>query len=1014
MSGSIFLSAISHIRKALHRSISLSRYDTAKNAQGPFPPTKNPELPVDGTSAVYLEEMYKAWLTDPKSVHQSWDAYFRSLTSGGTAVKQSGTTPTLFSSTPSAAPPLLASAPAVATADASSASIEEHMHVQAIIRSYQVRGHLVARLDPLEDMFDVKDKTTSYSEKYGQYPPEVIRYHRLDANMLNNTYTLPPSTKIGGDQRQLPLKEILKRLELTYCRHIGLEYMHIHDVEQCDWIRSKFETPGAKELKKPEKRLLLNRLGRAVLFEDFLKKKWSSEKRFGLEGCEVMIPSIKTIIDEFAKNGGEMAIIGMAHRGRLNVLANICKKPLELIFSQFRGLQPEDEGAGDVKYHLGVYNKRILASTNKDFTTVLVANPSHLEMVNPVCAGRVKAEQVLRNDVKGDKVIPIIMHGDAAICGEGVVYETINMANLIDYHNGGTIHVIVNNKIGFTTDPKYSRSSPYCTDVGKTVEAPIFHVNGDDPEEAIYVAKMAAQFRSKFHKDVVVDLTGYRRYGHNEMDEPMFTHPVKYTLIQKTPNVFEKYAKVAVETGVVTQEEVKAFREEQEKQMEADFGNAAKHTTIRFGDWIDSPWKNFFKNKDPNKCEPTGVSLDVIKTISEAFSHEPKDFVIHKALQRVMHARQEMLKQEIADWAMGEAIAIGSLVHEGIPVRVSGQDVQRGTFSHRHHMVHHQTKDNTRYQYLKDIFPGQAKYEICNSPISEYGILGFEHGYSMADPNSLVIWEAQFGDFANNGQAMFDCMIASGQWKWVRQCGLVILLPHGLEGMGPEHSSARMERMLQLCSDNADNIPPNTPEAPINQLREINWIVANVTTPANLFHIWRRQIKLPFRKPLLVFTPKSLLRHPEARSKFDEMKEGTEFRRVYPETGPASKNPVNAAKLIFCTGKVYFDFIHKIKEAKMEEKIALVRVEQIAPFPYDLVGEECSKYANAMVCWGQEEHKNSGAWTYVEPRLNALLKGQRKASYIGRAPSASTSSGNKIQYNNEFEALMNEVVKSGH
>ncbi|KAH1024835.1 2-oxoglutarate dehydrogenase complex component E1 [Dendroctonus ponderosae] len=975
--------------------------------------------PLDGSSASYLEDMYNSWLNDPKSVHSSWDAYFRHSQSGETGYMRPpsfalpSTLGYLSSSKAAAGAPASAPTAAAATA-ATPQTIQEHLTVQAIIRNYQMRGHLAARLNPLEPMFEIEDKTSTISEQLGKPPPEVINQHKLEPSMWETSFKLPSSTMIGGsDGQTLSLKEIIKRLELTYCRHVGLEYMHINDPEQCSWIRERFEVPGVTELKKPEKRLLLTRLAKAVLFEAFLQKKWSSEKRFGLEGCEVLIPCIKTIIDECAKRDAEMAIIGMAHRGRLNVIANVCQKPLNIIFSQFRGLQAEDEGAGDVKYHLGVYNNRELPASKKPFTTVLVANPSHLEMVNPVCAGRARAEQFYRNDPEGKKVITIVMHGDAAICGEGIVYETINFANLSDYHNGGTIHFVVNNQVGFTTDPEFSRSSLYSTEVGKVVGAPIFHVNADDPESAAYVAKVAAEFRSKFHKDVVIDLIGYRRHGHNEADEPMFTQPFMYQKIKKMPNIFEKYSAAAIKQGVVSEAEVKEFKDQTDKILEEEFGKAAKLTSMRFADWIDCPWPGFFKKQTPLKCMPTGVSLEALDHIANKFAHLPsEDFELHKALMRVMHMRQEMVKNHTADWAIGEALAIGSLLQEGTHVRLSGQDVQRGTFSHRHHTVHHQSKANTKYTYLKDLHPNQAPYSICNSPISEYGILGFEHGYSMANPGSLVIWEAQFGDFANNAQPIFDCMVASGQWKWVRQCGLVVLLPHGLEGQGPEHSSTRVERFLQLSSDDPDFLPPDDPDYVVRQLRDINWIIANCTTPANLFHVLRRQIKLPFRKPLLICTPKSLLRHPEARSKFDEMIDGTEFKRIIPATGPASENADNVKKLVFCSGKVYYDFMKEAKEKKIEDKIAIARVEQICPFPYDLVQQEAKKYHKAQIAWGQEEHKNSGCWTYVNPRFETALKGERDILYIGRAPSASTASGNKIQYQKEYESLLEELVKN--
>ncbi|KAF7269918.1 hypothetical protein GWI33_017078 [Rhynchophorus ferrugineus] len=952
------------------------------------------------SSSQYLEEMYNAWLRDPNSVHVSWDAYFRTGAYHRPPTLEPG-----YSHQP------VPKQTVQSVTDTNLSTTEEHLSVQAIIRSYQVRGHLVARTNPLQDMFDINDWNTTLSDKFGS-PPEVIRYHKINETMWNKPYILPPSTRIGDKQRSLPLKEIIKRLELAYCRHIGIEYMHINNVEECNWIRERFEVPGVIKLSKHEKRSLLSRLARGVLFEAFLQKKWSSEKRFGVEGCEVLIPCMKSIIDTSVQLGAEMIVIGMAHRGRLNILANICRKPLEKIFAQFQTLEPEDEGSGDVKYHLGVYSEGENKYTNKPLKIVLVANPSHLEQVNPVCEGRVRAEQFSLKDVEQKKVIPILIHGDASLSGEGVCYETIHFAELPNFKTGGTIHVVINNQIGFTTDPRYSRSSPYCTDVARVVNAPIFHVNSDDPESVVYVSKTAAEWRSQFKKDVVVDLVCYRKHGHNEMDEPMFTQPIMYTKIKAMKNVWEKYCEATKQQGIVTEEEILKYKKDYEEVCENGFKKASQETTVRFSDWIDAPWKNFFKNKDVTKCEPTGVTEDVLQHIATKFSSPPPgDFVIHKSLQRIFNQRMELVQSKKCDWALGEALTFGSLLKEGIHVRLSGEDVERGTFSHRHHVVHHQTKDAVRYTYLQDLFPDQAKYVVCNSPISEYGVLGFEHGYSMANPNSLVIWEAQFGDFANNAQTMFDTMIASGQSKWIRQCGMVCLLPHGLEGQGPEHSSARVERYLELTSDDPDYLPPNTPTFAMNQLNDINWIVANCTTPANYFHIIRRQIKLPFRKPLILLTPKSLLRHTEARSSFSEMVEGTEFQRIIPSQGRSSEDPDNVKKLVFCSGKVYYDFAKTVQEKNLDHHIAITRIEQMCPFPYDLIIEECNKYKNAQIVWGQEEHKNSGCWTYMQPRFETALKGTRLITYVGRPPSASTASGNKIQYQREYENLINDIIK---
>lgn len=586
-----------------------------------------------------------------------------------------------------------------------------------------------------------------------------------------------------------------------------------------------------------------------------------------------------------------------------------------------------------MKYHLGTYIERLNRVTNKNIRLAVVANPSHLEAVDPIVQGKTRAEQFYRGDNEGKKVMSILIHGDAAFCGQGVVYETMHLSDLPDYTTHGTIHVVANNQIGFTTDPRFSRSSPYCTDVARVVNAPIFHVNADDPEAVMHVCKVASEWRSTFHKDVVIDLVGYRRNGHNEIDEPMFTQPLMYQKIKKLKNTLDLYADRLIAEGTVTEEEVKSVAEKYEKICEEAFELAKKETHIKYKDWLDSPWSGFFEGKDPCKVSPTGLKEETLVHIGNRFSHPPPnaaEFVIHKGLLRVLAARADMVEKRIADWAMAEAMAFGSLLKEGIHVRLSGQDVERGTFSHRHHVLHHQLVDKATYNALCHLYPDQAPYSVSNSSLSEYAVLGFEHGYSMTNPNALVLWEAQFGDFANTAQCIIDQFISSGQAKWVRQSGLVMLLPHGMEGMGPEHSSCRFERFLQMSSDDPDYFPPESDEFAVRQLHDINWIVVNCTTPANYFHVLRRQIALPFRKPLIVATPKSLLRHPEARSSFDEMSECTEFQRIIPECGPAATNASNVKKLIFCSGRVYYDLTKARAENKLEADVAIARVEQVS------------------------------------------------------------------------------------
>ncbi|XP_062541635.1 2-oxoglutarate dehydrogenase complex component E1-like isoform X8 [Armigeres subalbatus] len=967
---------------------------------------------LNGSSSNYIDDMYNAWLRDPASVHASWDAYFRN---------NSYEAPPSLAPVPrnhvpasqylgSAVPALAGGTSAVGTR-IDDKLIDDHLAVQAIIRSYQSRGHLVADLDPLGILNADVQRDLEHNLRANE---KVTRsYMSFEEADMDRVFKLPSTTFIGGKEKFLPLREILSRLERAYCNKIGVEFMFINSLEQCNWIRERVETPNIMTYTNEEKRLLLARLTRATGFEAFLAKKFSSEKRFGLEGCEIMIPAMKEVIDVSTRLGVESIIMGMPHRGRLNVLANVCRKPLNQIFTQFAGLEAADDGSGDVKYHLGTYIERLNRVTNKNIRLAVVANPSHLEAVDPVVQGKTRAEQFYRGDGEGKKVMSILLHGDAAFSGQGVVYETMHLSDLPDYTTHGTIHIVVNNQIGFTTDPRHSRSSPYCTDVARVVNAPIFHVNSDDPEAVMHVCRVAAEWRATFHKDVIIDLVSYRRNGHNEIDEPMFTQPLMYKKIRGIKPVLDIYANQLIAEGVVSSEEVKSVKEKYEKICDEAMEQAKVETHIKYKDWLDSPWSGFFEGKDPLKVAPTGVIDETLVHIGNRFSAPPPnaaEFAIHKGLMRVIAARKEMVDNKTVDWALGEAMAFGSLLKEGIHVRLSGQDVERGTFSHRHHVLHHQTVDKATYRPLCHLYPDQAPYTVCNSSLSEFGVLGFELGYSMTNPNALVIWEAQFGDFNNTAQCIIDQFISSGQSKWVRQSGLVMLLPHGMEGMGPEHSSARAERFLQMCSDDPDYFPPESEEFAIRQLHDINWIVANCSTPANYFHIMRRQIALPFRKPLVLLTPKSLLRHPEAKSPFSEMTDGTEFQRIIPDASVASENPSSVKKLIFCSGRVYYDLIKARRERKLDSDIAISRLEQISPFPYDLIKAECAKYPNAELAWAQEEHKNQGYWTYIEPRFDTAINSTRDLSYVGRPCSASTATGSKAQHTKELKNLLDNAM----
>ncbi|XP_032868746.1 2-oxoglutarate dehydrogenase-like, mitochondrial isoform X2 [Amblyraja radiata] len=961
-----------------------------------MPGTSEPFL--SGSNSNYLEEMYYAWLENPKSVHKSWDAFFKN--SNMTAPGTSSDSPPFQS--------LVQSQGRTQTAAKVEKLIEDHLAVQSLIRTYQIRGHTVAQLDPLGildadlDSCVPIDLITSM-DKLGNYG--------LCESDLDKVFRLPTTTFIGGNESAVSLREIIRRLEDAYCRHIGLEYMFINDVEQCQWIRQMFETPNILQFTNKEKRRLLGRLIRSTRFEEFLARKWSSEKRFGVEGCEVLIPALKTIIDVSISMGVDNVIMGMPHRGRLNVLANVIRKDLEQLFCQFDPkLEASEEGSGDVKYHLGVYQERVNRTTNKHIIMSLMANPSHLEAVNPVVQGKTKAEQFYRGDTTGQKVMSILLHGDAAFAGQGIVYETFHLSDLPSYTTHGTIHVVVNNQIGFTTDPRVARSSPYPTDVARVVNAPIFHVNGDDPEAVIYVCKVAAEWRSTHNKDVVIDLVCYRRRGHNEVDQPMFTQPLMYKQIQQQVPVVKKYADQLISEGVLTLQEFEEEVANYDRICEEAYTRAKDEKILQIKEWLDSPWPGFFdQNGEPKSmtCPPTGITEDVLDQIGNIASSVPvENFIIHRGLSRILKGRAEMIKDQVVDWALAEYMAFGSLLKEGIHVRLSGQDVERGTFSHRHHVLHDQEVDKKTCVPMNHLWPNQAHYTVCNSSLSEFGVLGFELGFAMANPYALVCWEAQFGDFYNTAQCILDQFISSGQTKWIRNNGIVLLLPHGMEGMGPEHSSARPERFLQMSNENSDVYPSYTEDFEVKQLFDCNWIIVNCSTPASYFHVLRRQILLPFRKPLIIFTPKSLLRHPEAKSSFDEMATGTRFQRIIPDAGVVSDNPNEVKRLVFCTGKIYYELAKERINRNMEKEVAIIRLEQLSPFPFDLLKRETGKYPNAEIIWCQEEHKNMGYYDYVKPRFKTLLHYEKSVCYVGREPAAAPATGNKNAHLVELQRIL--------
>jgi 2-oxoglutarate dehydrogenase E1 component len=843
---------------------------------------------------------------------------------------------------------------------------------------------------------------------------------------------------LSSSQKQpFTLRELISALERTYMGNIGIEYMHINNLAHTNWLRERVELREPFKFSKDERLQIWRRLAYSDTFETYLSNKFPQAKRFGLEGCESMIPGLKALIDTSAALGVDAFITGMAHRGRLNVLVNVMRKPLELVFAEFGGgLDIGEAGSGDVKYHLGMFTKRILP-TGKEVELSLLPNPSHLETVNPVVAGKTRAKQFYSNDTTYDKNMAIVVHGDAAFAGQGVVYETIGFSDLHDYTTGGTIHIITNNQIGFTTNPRQSRSSPYATDLAKFIDAPILHVNGDNPEAVVFVCKLAAEWRQKWKKDIVIDIICYRRHGHNELDQPRFTQPKMYKAIDKHPTTFKSYTECLIKDGVfASQSEAdsgladvrKVFDEAYSrsktvskgstKGQENATGDSIEILKIMNREWSkkEEPWVNMV---DPRKLSPirnTGVSLETLKHLGSRISAYPEDFKIHPGVKKTMELRRIMVEKDgEVDWGCAEALAFASLLNENYHVRLSGQDVERGTFSHRHSVLVDQETE-ARHIPLQHISPDQAKYIVCNSHLSEYGVLGFELGYSYESPNALVLWEAQFGDFANGAQIIIDQYIASAEQKWLRSSGIVLLLPHGYEGQGPEHSNARMERFLQLNDERPDVIPEMSPETR-KQIQMNNWQIVNCTTPANYFHVLRRQLHRSFRKPLVVFTPKSLLRAQKVQIERENKKEyklcvspiedmigDSRFKRVIGENSQEEKeflvSPDQIKRVVFCTGKVYYD-LWKVRRESNVRDVAIIRLEQIAPFPFDRVEEQLLKYPNASVAWCQEEPRNYGAFVYFYFRTITLLKKlsqekgdtRKDVAYFGRKQAASPATG---------------------
>lgn len=957
----------------------------------PVPLSKLTDSFLDGTSSVYLEELQRAWEKDPNSVDESWDNFFRNF------VGQATTSPGISGQT-----------------------IQESMRLLLLVRAYQVNGHMKAKLDPL----DLEER-----EIPEDLDPALYGFTESD---LDREFFLGVWRMSGFLSENRPvqtLRSILTRLEQAYCGRIGFEYMHIPDREKCNWLRDRIETPIPMEYNRQRRTVILDRLMWSTQFENFLATKWVAAKRFGLEGCETLIPGMKEMFDKAADLGVENIVIGMSHRGRLNVLGNVVRKPLRHIFSEFSGgTKPVDDagyvGTGDVKYHLGTSYDRPTRG-GKRLHLSLVANPSHLEAVDPVVIGKTRAKQYYTNDLDRTKNMGILIHGDGSFAGQGVVYETLHLSALPNYSTGGTIHIVVNNQVAFTTDPRAGRSSQYCTDVAKALSVPIFHVNGDDVEAVVHACELAAEWRQTFHSDVVVDIVCYRRFGHNEIDEPSFTQPKMYQVIRNHPSSLEIYQEKLVESGHVTKEDVEKIHNKINSILNEEFISSKDYVPQK-RDWLSAFWSGFKSPEQLSRIRNTGVKPEILTSVGKAITTLPENFKPHRAIKRIFDERRKMIETgEGIDWALAESLAFATLLVEGNHVRLSGQDVERGTFSHRHAVLHDQ-ESGEQYCPLDHIMKDQNEemFTVSNSSLSEFGVLGFELGYSMENPNSLIIWEAQFGDFSNGAQVIFDQFVSSGEAKWLRQTGLVVLLPHGYDGQGPEHSSARLERFLQMSDDNPYVIPEMDPTLR-KQIQECNLQVVNVTTPANYFHVLRRQLHREFRKPLIVMAPKSLLRHKECKSnlsEFDDVqghpgfdKQGTRFKRLIKDQNYHSDHEEGIRRLVLCSGKVYYELDEERRKVDGKD-VAICRVEQLCPFPYDLIQRELKRYPNAEIVWCQEEPMNMGAFYYVGPRLCTAMKAVGRGNmddikYVGRLPSASTATGFLQVHSKEQTELVQKALQ---
>ncbi|TAK46889.1 MAG: 2-oxoglutarate dehydrogenase E1 component [Xanthobacteraceae bacterium] len=971
-----------------------------------------------GGNASYIEDIYARYEANPAAVDKEWQEFFASLKDSAGDIARNAEGPSWVEGNWPLAPrnelvsaldgdwgevekvvgerlrgrvqPQLQARGAELTGADIQRATRDSVRALMLIRAYRMRGHFHANLDPLgleppKDHEELDPRTYGFTE--ADYDRKIFLDHVLGLDFAS-------------------LREIVALCQRTYCQTLGVEFMHISNGAQKSWIQERIEGPD-KEISftREGKRAILNKLVEAEGFEKFCDTKFTGTKRFGLDGAESLIPALEQIIKRGGNLGVKEIVLGMAHRGRLNVLTQVMAKPHRALFNEFKGgssTPDEVEGSGDVKYHLGASSDREFDNNRVHLS--LTANPSHLEIVDPVVLGKVRAKQ----DQHGDppdlrvSVLPLLIHGDAAFAGQGVVPECFGLSELKGYRTGGSIHFIVNNQIGFTTYPRYSRSSPYPSDVAKMIDAPIFHVNGDDPEAVVFAAKVATEYRQKFHKPVVIDMFCYRRYGHNEGDEPSFTQPLMYKKIRSHPSTLEIYARKLTAEGVVTDGEVEKFKADWRARLDAEFEAGVAYKPNK-ADWLDGRWAGLkaAQPTDDPRSGNTGVDVATLRDIGNRITTVPEGFRVHRTIQRFLDNRRKAIESGTdIDWATAEALAFCTLLRDGNPVRLSGQDSERGTFSQRHSVLIDQ-EDERRHTPFNYLGGKQARYEVLNSMLSEEAVLGFEYGYTLAEPNALTVWEAQFGDFANGAQVVFDQFISSGERKWLRMSALVCLLPHGYEGQGPEHSSARLERFLQMCAED-------------------NMQVANCTTPSNYFHILRRQLRRDIRKPLILMTPKSLLRHKRAVSRLDEMGADTAFHRMLhddAQTLPDEKIKLVAdskiRRVVLCSGKVYYD-LYEEREKRGVDDVYLLRVEQLYPVPVKALVHELERFKKAEVVWCQEEPRNMGGWHFIEPylewTLNQIGAAHKRPRYAGRAAAAATATGLMSKHLAQLKTFLDEAL----